>query len=129
MTATPRVYEGSFYEQSRPTLLARVVDADGATIQQATTTSIAASIREWDDPSSELSSDVPVVADTVFDSLQTDDLWQEDETGYNFKYTVPLAKMTEADQFTYLIEVVFTTTTDIISVLYKLEQLAVASLS
>ena len=129
MTATPRVYEGSFYEQSRPTLLARVVDADGTTIQQATTTSIAASIREWDDPSSELSSDVPVVADTVFDSLQTDDLWQEDETGYNFKYTIPLAKMTEADQYTYLVEVVFTTTTDIISVLYKLEQLAVASLS
>lgn len=129
MTSTPRVYEGSFYEKSRPTLLARVVDADGSTIKIATTTSIAVSIREYDDPSNELATDVPVVATTVFDTLQTGDVWQEDETGYNFKYTIPLAKMTEADQYTYLVEVVFTTTTDIISVLYKLEQLAVASLS
>lgn len=129
MTATPRVYEGSFYEQSRPTLLARIVDADGSTIQQATTDSIAVSIREYEDPSNELSTDVSVVADTVFDTLQTDDVWDDDETGYNFKYTIPLAKMTEANQYTYLVEVVFTTTTDIITVVYKLEQLAVASLS
>ncbi len=124
---TPETYEFSFYESGRPTLLARVTNADGTLITQAVISSIAVSIRSYDDPTEELSSDVPVVAATVFDTLQNDDVWNEDEEGYNFRYIIPAGKMTKDDQYSYLIEVVFTSTTDTIPVLWKANQLEVAS--
>jgi hypothetical protein len=129
---TPEVYEFAFFEQQRPTLMARVVGADGSPIQQADVVSIAVSFRSYDTTATEHQTDAPDKTAVVFDALQTPDndpRWLEDEIGYNFLYTPALGKFDQDDTYTYLVEIVFTTSDDIIPVVFKAEQMAVASLT
>ncbi len=74
-------------------LLFRLTDQDGAAYQQADVTSIAYTVKVLDDPDQETGTDVSghvaeslVVADTIYDALQTGDDWTEDDTGYNFRH-------------------------------------------
>jgi len=67
------------------------VSMNGALITQATIASINRLVYERQPAGSddeEIDDTDLVVADSVFDTLQTDDIWGEDSTGYNFKDTV-----------------------------------------
>lgn len=79
-----------------PIFMARIYDNDGTLLTRADVASIAYKLYE-DDPADASAEDGrgPVVAnhnpgtflaaDVIFDTLQTDVLWEEDATGYNFK--------------------------------------------
>ena len=80
---------GTIWEDSAATLMARVVGADGSHITQATINAISYKIFDLNSatPGTAIKSGNLVVANTVFDSLQTDARWTEDSTGYNFRVT------------------------------------------
>ena len=59
-------------------------------------------------PATALATDACVVADVVFDTLQTDGRWSEDETGYNFRDTIAASNFATAT--VYRVEYYFTTT-------------------
>ncbi len=117
------------YEDTSPTWLARVEGADAAPIVQADVTSIAFSVRNRDVTATEHNNGALVVADVVFNALQTDALWTIDTEGYNFKWTLTPTELDQADEHQYLIEVVFTMVdaSKIVIVLH-LDQLNVGSL-
>ncbi len=66
-----------------PLLMARVSGKFNAYITQATISSINRTITNKD-TGAEVSSDALVVADVVYDTLQTGGPWTYDDTGYNF---------------------------------------------
>lgn len=78
--------------------MARLRKADRTAIQQADVTSIARNIFELTaaDPAGSKVTDALVVADTVYDALQTGGGWTVDTTGYNFLDTVPAARLATA---------------------------------
>jgi len=90
-----REIQGTVFKNSSVVLLSRIVDEDGLPITQSAISSISYSIYQVDesDPDS-LSpvaghSGVPVaVANTVFDTLQQDDLWDVDNEGFNFRHVL-----------------------------------------
>lgn len=98
---------GSVYEDSTFSLMARF-EVDGANAVQADCTSIA--VKAWDtrDFDNTVVASALVVADVVFDTLQTDGRWSVDTTGYNFRYDVPDTVCTVAGA-TYRFECVVTT--------------------
>ena len=59
-------------------------------------------------PTTALSTDALTVASTVFDTLQTDGRWTEDESGYNFRDTI--AGSNFASSTVYRVEYWFTST-------------------
>ncbi len=74
------------YEDSGFSLMARIYGQAATAITQATISSIA--LRVYDVSSSTVvATATPVVASTVFDTLQTDAYWTKDSTGYNFRYS------------------------------------------
>jgi hypothetical protein len=73
-------------ENSNVTLLGRLRQPSGANATQSDVSSIAWALFDVEDPSTAAASDTLVVADSVFDTLQTDSIWEEDNTGYNFKH-------------------------------------------
>jgi hypothetical protein len=60
-------------------------------------------------PGTALSTTAVVVADSVFDTLQTDGRWTEDSTGYNFRDTIPAASLASGSS-QYRVEYKVTTT-------------------
>ena len=106
------VIQGEGWEDGGITVMARVVDNDGENVLQADVTSISRTVFNL-----AVSKTVPVsvataivVADSVFDTLQTDDRWTEDATGYNFLDTIP-ASVFATGGCTYRAEYEFTPTT------------------
>lgn len=109
------VITGVVYEQSGATLMARILGHSGATVTQASLSSI--SYEVWQIypaaayvankfqiiPPAELptSSSTPPVkrvaatsltpADVIYDALQVDSKWTVDDTGYNFAVAMPAA--------------------------------------
>lgn len=69
-------------------LLSHAVDGDGGEIVQADVASLALKVFNQDTGTQILTTIVPVVADTIFDTLQLDYDWDEDTEGYNFRYTL-----------------------------------------
>lgn len=63
---------------------------------------VSISFKIWDSSDVEVSSGSLVVSDVVFDTLQTDNRWKNDSTGYNFRHDNDHTVLTEAD--TYRIE-------------------------
>jgi hypothetical protein len=124
---TPRIYEGSIYEGQRATLLARIVGSDGVPIKQADVSSIAVSYRNFDDTTVELATETPDKTVVIKDTLQLDGLWDEDEIGYNFLMVTGVGKLAQDGRYTYLAEVVITLTNDLAPVLFKINQLSIAS--
>jgi len=102
---TAELITGTVYAGGTVTLLARVVGNDAAPITQSDIATITYSVYEVDPTGSVavLPGDSPTrtvvaghngasitVADAVFDAMQTDDLWTEDATGYNFRHTIAI---------------------------------------
>lgn len=79
------------------TCMARVVGADGSAITQTDIDEAEYSIYLLDDQDPDSLTAVDeheevslIVSDVVYDTLQTDDIWTKDSTGFNFKYTVDI---------------------------------------
>lgn len=90
---------GAVFKDGAATLLARVVNADGAPVVAADLTSVEYTVAEVDERRpGELT---PVaghqgrplsVGQVVFDALQTDPVWTTDATGYNFRHDVDVSQ-------------------------------------
>lgn len=93
------------WEDAGAICLARVVGVDGANITHSDVTSIARKIFDLDSstPTTAVDTSTLTVADTVYDTLQTDDRWSKDDTGYNFLDTVAASVLTTGDH-SYLVE-------------------------
>lgn len=98
---------------STPVLTARIEARDGDELEpvvQADVDEIVYSVRDLDDPDPttgvyrESSGGAIVVADAIFDTLQTGDLWDEDGIGYNFLFQLPAAAI-DHDSHRFLAEV------------------------
>lgn len=92
--------QGDVHKNSSVTPLARVIGADGSAITQADLSSAkyTAYLLDEHDPDVKTAisghTDVNVViADTIFDTLQTDAIWDTglDATGYNFKHVLDVS--------------------------------------
>lgn len=93
------------WEDSGVVLMARVLGYDGDPIQQADITSIS---RKVFDGGTTISTDDLVVADVIFDALQTgDSRWDADDTGFNVLDIVPAASLPNGDTV-YRVEYLFT---------------------
>jgi len=86
------------FKNGSATMLARVVGADAQPIVQADIASATYSVflLDGDDPNGRTAvtgqTDVSLtVADIIFDTLQTDDLWTVDDTGYNFRHVLDVS--------------------------------------
>ena len=73
----------TIFEDSGSSLMRRVLGNDGVAITQADITTITRNIYARGTLVGE-ATDI-VVADSVFDTLQTDARWTSDSTGYNFR--------------------------------------------
>lgn len=95
MTQAPLAAFEIVWEDSGCALLARVRGNSAANVTQATISSIALSVFDLTSatPDTATTTATPVVASTIFDTLQTDDRWTKDTTGYNFAYAVPAATL------------------------------------
>lgn len=92
------------FKNSTASMMARVVGKDDAIITQATIASAQYTISELDPSCADSETPVDghedvalVVADIIFDTLQTDSRWNPkiDTTGYNFLHT-PIVSVNEA---------------------------------
>lgn len=100
------VHTFTCYEDSPPSLMARVTGRTGANITQASLTSITLYGYNIANVASPVASGVALtVSSVVFDTLQTDARWTEDDTGYNFRYDLPASYIATPGE--YLFEFVF----------------------
>jgi len=90
--------QGIAFKQGSAVLLARVVGWDGQPIKQAdiNTAKYTVYLVDPNNPDSltpvEGHEDVSMdVSGLIYDTLQTDDLWDVDDTGYNFKHVVDVS--------------------------------------
>ena len=99
------------WEDCGATNLARLVGVDGEYITQAVVSSIQREIFDIDGatPDVAVDSKTLVVADSVFDTLQTDARWPstKDTIGYNFRDTVA-ASVLSTGEHNYQVEYMFT---------------------
>lgn len=112
MRTSAVIASGSVFEDTTFVLLGRILGLDGAAIQQIDVSAIAYQI--FDLHVSATVADTTgtlVIADTIFDTLQTDAQWDVDSTGYNFRWQV-LSNALTAPGHTYRIEVKFTAGTN-----------------
>lgn len=109
MITSRTIIEFDALEDAPVTYIARIRNTIGTVLTQALTSSIACKVyrlSEDDDP--ELVSEPTVtVASTVFDTLQTDSIWDIDNTGYNFRHVLP-GSIFSAPDTVYRVEYVVT---------------------
>ncbi len=112
MTRIPTVGIGKLFEGVSPSLMARVVGSDAVAITQSDIASIAYTIWDLSATSSAINSGSLDAADVVFDSLQTDDRWTVDDTGYNFRWAAAASLFPAFDAIkkTFRVEIVLTDT-------------------
>ena len=104
---TPSTLTATVWEDSSPTLMARIVGNDAVNIVQSDITSIAITIYDLTaGTTTTLDGTALTVANVVFDTLQTDAKWQADSTGYNFAYAVADTIFATGDS-RYLVEILF----------------------
>ena len=93
-----REVEGIVFKNSSVILLARIVGEDGLPIDQSSIDSIAYSVYQLDetDPDSlapvtgHSGVSIPV-ANTIYDTLQQDELWSVDTEGYNLRHVMDVS--------------------------------------
>jgi len=90
--------QGTVFKNGSAILLARVVGAGGAAITRAEVATIryTAFLLDDQDPDQQAPLDGHVgvsipVADTIYDTLQTDAIWTRDTIGYNFKQALDVS--------------------------------------
>lgn len=118
---------GTVFRRDTVTNMARLVGANGAYVTQAQFggdesssgecgVPVGYSIYLLDDQDADARTEIAGhqnvgldPADVIFDALQTDDLWEEDDTGYNFRHRVPVNEYPafEIAGRRYLVEYVF----------------------
>lgn len=96
-----KIYRGTCFEGVPKVLMARVQGAAATNITQATVTALSYTVDQYDSEDDAIadanatsvatSTNLTPVSSYVYDSLQTDNDWQADTTGYNFKFTAPAA--------------------------------------
>ena len=86
--------------------MGRVLGNDGAYLTQAVTSSITYLIHDIT-AGADIASGSLTVSSVIFDTLQTDGRWTEDDTGYNFGHAVQAAWFATPDH-TYRVEYKFT---------------------
>ena len=69
-------------------LLARILDADGALLTQAATTTITYHVIDLDNNRDKIETDTLAKGTVIFDAVQSGDIWPYDD-GYNFKWALP----------------------------------------
>ena len=86
-----KIITGKVCEDSTSALVARVLGRDGAAITQASLSSITCKVYDLDQAKvpTLISTPTVVVADSIFDTLQTDATWSVDSVGYNFRFYLP----------------------------------------
>ena len=85
---------GVVNEDSTFSIMARV-HADGANVTQSDVGSISYAIYYADDLEEHTASSSLTVSAVIFDTLQTDDRWTTDNTGYNFRHDVGHTVLTD----------------------------------
>ena len=102
------ILTATIWEDGDATEMARF-QVDGANGVQADVTSIERQIFNitGSTPDTALFTDAITVNDAVFDTLQTDDRWDADSTGYNFRDRIPGSKFASG-ACTYRVEYWFT---------------------
>jgi hypothetical protein len=103
-----QIITGQTFEGADASIMSRV-NFDGANIVQADVASIAFKLYKKKDPATLIQSGALVVADTIFDTLQTDGRWTTDSTGYNFRHIIAGADLADPDEI-YRAEYVITGT-------------------
>lgn len=90
---------GTVLKNGSVTLLARVVDKDGAIILPADLASAEYSVYLLDDQDADRRTPIEghagvalSVADVVFDTLQNDAMWTVDEIGYNLRHVLDVSQ-------------------------------------
>ena len=90
--------QGQVFKKGTATLMARIRGDDAEDIVRADVSTITYSIYQLDenDPDARAAvtghEDASVTVNSVvFDTLQTDDRWTADSTGYNFRHTIPIS--------------------------------------
>lgn len=103
-----QIVKATIWEDSAPVCLARVLDAAGDAVTQAGITSISRSVYNVASPTTAVDGPTAInVATSVYDTLQTDNGWTIDSTGWNFRDVVP-ASICSSAEVTYRIEYKFT---------------------
>ena len=90
------------YEQTDLPILARV-EHNGVNITQAAISSITCKVRRYSratGAASDTGTPTVTVSSAVYDTLQTDDRWKADATGYNFSFAVPASAFPAEDEYT-----------------------------
>ena len=103
--ADATIWKGEAFEDSGVAIMARVVGNDGENLTQAGVTGITFQVFKLPSTTATVTGTLTVAA-VMFDTLQTDSRWGEDETGYNFRYDVPAATLAEGGEV-YQFEVLF----------------------
>ncbi len=90
--------QGYVFKNSSIILLARIVGEDGLPITTSTLSSIDYTIYELGEANPDTLTAITghtsvsvTIADTVFDQLQSDELWTVDTEGYNFKHVLDVS--------------------------------------
>ena len=99
------IKKAKVFEDGGAQCMARIVGQSAAYITQASLTSITCKVFSRD--GTNVSTPTITISTSVFDTLQTDDRWDEDSTGYNFRHTVAASVLTTGNE-TYRIEYKFT---------------------
>lgn len=104
------IHKAKAFEDSPVALMSRVVGSDGVVLVQAGVTAITYAVYELNEfleKVTEITSPTALtVANVVFDTLQTNSLWDADSQGYNFRHDLPAASLPDAK--TYQVEYRFT---------------------
>jgi hypothetical protein len=90
---------GTVFKNGSATFLARVVGADGMLVTRAQISAVTYSVFLLDDQDPDSQAAVTghggvelAVEDVLYDTLQHDNLWTKDATGYNFKHVLDVSE-------------------------------------
>jgi len=104
MSNTPTI--ATIYEDTGVTCMSRIFGDDGTAVEQSDISSITLAVFKNTSTSATYTASL-TVADVIFDTLQTDDRWSLDSTGYNFRHAVVASVFADGDA-TYRLEFKFT---------------------